>query len=41
MTDLTLWHYLAIAALGVVASIVNILDETATFLLLRFKTFPA
>lgn len=25
MTDLTLWHYLAIATLGVVASIVNIL----------------
>ena len=34
MTDLTLWHYLAIAALGVVASIVNILAGGGSNLIL-------
>lgn len=34
MTDLTLWHYLAIATLGVVASIVNILAGGGSNLIL-------
>ena len=34
MTDLTLWHYLAIAALGIVASIVNILAGGGSNLIL-------